>query len=111
MVGNIYTPLPPISPYGRLVSWSRVVELWPGEGADPFYCNIEVVNLDNAPFPFETLSYTWGRETSDVPLLVGDRDYQIHGQLEITKNLEQALRHLRLPTQRRRLWVDAVCIN
>lgn len=31
--------------------------------------------------------------------------------LAIKPNLEEALRHLRLPNQYRRLWVDALCIN
>lgn len=46
-----------------------------------------------------------GREMSDSPL------YCENSFLQITKNLEQALRHIRLPNHARRLWVDSICIN
>jgi hypothetical protein len=64
-----------------------------------------VINIEQPSFHFEALSYVWGTEKSPNPLYCGD------GQLEITTNLDHALRHLRLPTMRRKLWVDAVCIN
>ncbi|KAF2269064.1 HET-domain-containing protein [Lojkania enalia] len=107
----IYTPLPPINPTGKTPPYSRLIELWPGEGPDPFYCTLEIVDLENFPLKFEALSYVWGREKTDNPLLCGDIQGRIHGQLEITRNLEDALRALRLPNLRRRLWIDAVCIN
>ena len=32
-------------------------------------------------------------------------------EMKFTKNLEAALRHLRIESRSRTLWVDAICIN
>lgn len=53
----------------------------------------------------EALSYTWG-DPSNPSLL-----YCNGATLSITSNLDTALRHLRLQTGPRTLWVDAICIN
>ncbi|KAF2749171.1 HET-domain-containing protein [Sporormia fimetaria CBS 119925] len=111
MEHQIYTPLPPQDSNSGLVPYSRLLELWPGEGADPFFCTLQNVNLGNTPAQFEALSYVWGREKSDDVLLCADESGDIRGQLEITRNLEQALRGLRLQDQRRVLWIDAICIR
>ncbi|KAH6680778.1 heterokaryon incompatibility protein-domain-containing protein, partial [Halenospora varia] len=58
-------------------------------------------------FEYEALSYVWGDPSDTVPLRNGNNP-QTHS---ITKNLELALRYLRLPTEPRILWVDALCIN
>lgn len=54
---------------------------------------------------YEAISYTWGEALTECPLFVDDT------HVPITKNLDQALRSLRLPLTRRALWADAVCIN
>lgn len=107
----IYTPLPEQEPLTQTTPYSRVIELWPGEGSDPFRCSLHVVNLSEIPFPFEALSYVWGREQSEDVLLCCDSHGNILGALEMTLNLERALRALRLPNQRRTLWIDAICIR
>ncbi|KFY15754.1 hypothetical protein V492_01770 [Pseudogymnoascus sp. VKM F-4246] len=55
--------------------------------------------------PYETISYVWGapRFTQTIEL-----ESQPFG---VTRHLENALRHLRLTSKDRTLWVDAVCIN
>lgn len=54
---------------------------------------------------YSALSYTWG-DTSQRPRI------EIDGRhFHVTKNLEQALRHLRLQRTNVRLWVDSLCIN
>lgn len=55
--------------------------------------------------PYETMSYVWGapKFTQTIEL-----ESQAFG---VTPHLENALRHLRLPSSDRTLWVDAVCIN
>ncbi|KAH8672720.1 heterokaryon incompatibility protein-domain-containing protein [Tricladium varicosporioides] len=58
-------------------------------------------------FEYEALSYVWGDPSDTVPLRDGNNP-QAHS---ITKNLELALRYLRLLTEPRILWVDALCIN
>ncbi|KAH7084319.1 heterokaryon incompatibility protein-domain-containing protein [Paraphoma chrysanthemicola] len=111
MESQIYAPLPPQDPNEHATAYSRLLELWPGEGADPFLCTLRNVDIEHAHVPFEALSYVWGREKSDNVLLCTDDQGNIRGQLELTKNLEQALRALRQSHQRRILWIDAICIR
>lgn len=111
MESLIYAPLPPQDPNENITAYSRLLELWPGEGADPFLCTLREVDIEHPHVPFEALSYTWGQEKSDNVLLCTDSQGNILGQLELKRNLEQALRALRQPHQRRMLWIDAVCIR
>jgi len=54
---------------------------------------------------YDALSYVWGSP-------VGSRTITVNQQrLLVTNNCEEALRHLRLPTKERRLWVDAITID
>ncbi|KAK4495200.1 hypothetical protein PRZ48_013527 [Zasmidium cellare] len=64
----------------------------------------------NAPHNYEALSYTWGDASHQQLTFVldGDRESKI---LHVGRNLAIALRHLRLDSATRTLWVDAVCIN
>jgi hypothetical protein len=54
---------------------------------------------------YEALSYCWGDPADNVRITVDGVD------IDVTRNLESALRHLRRSMTPRRLWVDAVCIN
>jgi hypothetical protein len=54
---------------------------------------------------FDALSYTWGTTKAADTVIVND------WPLEITQNLNLALRHLRHPEQARVMWIDALCIN
>ncbi|GKT56264.1 HET domain-containing protein [Colletotrichum tofieldiae] len=101
-----YQPLPPIAEQGRTPPFTRLLFLHAGSGEDPFEAHLQIVSIEDAP-PYEALSYTWGKPT-DEP-----RDYiWLQGYpLPIKPNLEDALRSLRLPTQVRRLWIDALCID
>ncbi|GFF37931.1 heterokaryon incompatibility protein 6, OR allele [Aspergillus udagawae] len=105
MVRYQYIPLPPIGENGQSPAFTRVLTLYPGTEQDPLYCTLDIVDIEHCPSPPEALSYVWGSERAPVPLYCGN------GLLGITLNLDIALRHLRLPHARRRLWVDAVCIN
>ncbi|XP_014553239.1 hypothetical protein COCVIDRAFT_29530 [Bipolaris victoriae FI3] len=111
MESLIYEPLPPQDPNRNLTAYSRLLELWPGEGSDPFLCTLQNVDIEHPHVPFEALSYVWGKEKSNNVLLCADNQGNIKGQLELTKNLDQALRALRHPHQRRILWIDAICIR
>ncbi|KAK2004316.1 HET domain-containing protein [Colletotrichum falcatum] len=101
-----YEPLPPISEQSRTPPFTRLLFLHPGSGEEPFEAHLQIVNVEDAP-PYEALSYTWG-DSTDEP-----RDYiWLQGYpLPVKPNLEDALRSLRLPTQVRRLWIDALCID
>lgn len=67
-------------------------------------CTISHVSLDAAPL-YTALSYNWGDAALTSPIIVNGTI------IAVTRNLESALRHLRLPDQTITLWVDALCIN
>ena len=54
---------------------------------------------------YEAVSYVWGDQSNTRSIRLNGRDVQV------TENLDAALRSLRRPTSRRLLWVDALCIN
>lgn len=77
----------------------------------PVDCFLSCASLDDKP-DFEALSYTWG------PAIEGDNSDQTPGSIQlegspfmVTRNLHDALIHLRLADKDRVIWVDAVCIN
>ncbi|KAI4276199.1 MAG: hypothetical protein LQ337_002666 [Flavoplaca oasis] len=83
----------------------RLMELLPAATqSEAVRCTLEQACLDVEP-QYEALSYTWG-DPSNPSLL-----YCNNAALSITSNLDAALRHLRLQTGSRALWVDAICIN
>ncbi|PMD54899.1 HET-domain-containing protein, partial [Hyaloscypha bicolor E] len=54
---------------------------------------------------YEAFSYVWGDATVTAPI-------KLNGQtFHATKNLEAALRILRLQNEERLIWIDAICIN
>ncbi|KAI1155632.1 HET-domain-containing protein [Nemania diffusa] len=71
---------------------------------------------------YEALSYAWGPPQKDEAVEViaskteverTDFDNSCHQtrKLPVTRNLANALRHLRLHGQSRTMWIDAICIN
>jgi hypothetical protein len=62
--------------------------------------DIRLVTLQQA------LSYEWGFPSPNDPTILIDSENII-----TWKNLYDALLHIRLPDQDRRLWIDAICIN
>lgn len=54
---------------------------------------------------FEALSYVWGSQFNPLDISLEGRKFWV------TRNLESALRHLRLLKKDRILWIDALCIN
>lgn len=85
----------------------RLLQLLPessGGFDSPIQCTLLYSYLDSVP-PYEALTYFWGDKSSPRPITLNSVP------LSITPNLELALRHLRLPSDPRVLWVDALCIN
>ncbi|QPC64312.1 hypothetical protein HYE67_006543 [Fusarium culmorum] len=99
----------------------RVLELEPGAIGENLVGNIRHKVLspkDNEIPKFEALSYTWGGPSQ--PQLISLRNDPTSDNLvstskmiplNIGNNLAVALRALRLPTGRRVLWCDQICIN
>jgi hypothetical protein len=89
----------------------RLLRLLPASTQDelshePVKCSIFTFDPKKAP-RYCALSYVWGPSTDQKPLLVNNL------LLYITRNLDEALRHLRssIYVQSDFIWIDAVCIN
>jgi hypothetical protein len=54
---------------------------------------------------YTALSYVWGDAKIRTPALVDGKP------LDITLNLDSALRYMRDPKRKRYIWADAICIN
>ncbi len=83
--------------------------------SSPLRCQIRSVALESHP-PFTALSYTWGRKDAETDkqldlFLSGSHDDTKLGQLTITFSLNEALQHIRHPSDRLTLWIDQICIN
>jgi len=86
----------------------RVLILHPSPNeSDPIECTIRRGSLSDDSFGYEAVSYTWGN-SGLTNAIYCDEDKQ---RLSVGMNCHAALRRLRLPNMRRRLWLDAVCIN
>ncbi|KAI1076156.1 HET-domain-containing protein [Whalleya microplaca] len=82
----------------------RILTLLPGSGDEPLRCNLHHGDISKSPL-YEAISYVWGDPHNRCDITCNDR------RLSITVNLDTVLRHLRLPSESRSLWADAICIN
>lgn len=83
----------------------RILHLQPSPDFDaPLLGSLTRHNLSTPP-TYECLSYVWGAPQFTKTININDEE------VHITPNLETILRYLRLPSQPRQLWVDAICIN
>lgn len=84
----------------------RLVRLPKGDKIEPIRCQMFESYLHQAEgIPYEALSYVWGnRQSADMIWLDGYH-------FEVTKNLYEALVHLRRQDEDRVLWIDAICID
>ncbi|CAI6090769.1 unnamed protein product [Clonostachys chloroleuca] len=85
----------------------RVLDLFPTTSKDnkaELVGETRIVQLSEDP-KYEALSYVWGDG-------VNASEITIDGNcVTITEGLAAALRRIRLPTKKRTLWVDQICIN
>lgn len=74
----------------------------------PIRCSVTEASLEEAP-AYEALSYTWAYQDGDRSAC---RQILVDGlPMLITRNCESALRRVRLPSEPRVVWVDAICID
>jgi hypothetical protein len=92
----------------------RLLCLYPGEFYDSIRCDLFHVSLDS-DIEYEALSYTWASEDGDASLsqriscaYLGDEET---AGLLVTSNCAAALRRLRITSQERVLWIDAIAID
>jgi hypothetical protein len=85
-------------------SCMRLVTIEPGSQCDEIECTLQTTSLHEHE-PYEALSYVWGDINTKTPI-------KLNGcQFPVTTNLMSAIRHLRLDSRRRTMWIDAICIN
>ncbi|PYI10710.1 HET-domain-containing protein [Aspergillus sclerotiicarbonarius CBS 121057] len=85
---------------------ARLLLLQSGEASDELECTLVQAWFDGSQaLSYEALSYAWGNPFKSHHIRVNGK------HIPITENLFSALQHLRLSTETRILWVDAVCIN
>ncbi|KAM5352815.1 hypothetical protein ACJ41O_005537 [Fusarium nematophilum] len=82
----------------------RVLVLHPGKADDILHFDLIEVELKGKP-SFEALSYEWRDKIGTVPVQCGTE------RVFITPNCKAAMASLRLESEQRHLWIDAVCIN
>jgi len=99
MANSIYQPL---TPNGRE---TRLITIQPSDNpSSPIECTIRNILLDDPP-RFTALSYAWGDpKVTALPYLKGSK-------IQVTTNLESALRTIRDKMDEADFWVDAICIN
>lgn len=85
----------------------RVLILAPSHDADaPLCLSFHSAPLNDLAGRYEALSYVWGEPR--LEFLIHHHD---ESQVWVTRNLDSALRRLRLRHDARWIWADAVCIN
>jgi hypothetical protein len=87
----------------------RLLHLRSGRRSDDISCDLRQVSLDSTP-PYKALSYTWANrnELFDPPVCLIQCNKR---SLQISENLNAALRRLRDVQQPVEIWVDSICIN
>jgi hypothetical protein len=84
----------------------RLLLLAPGKDEEPVHCMLMVSSFPNIILDsYSALSYTWGTRENPATIFVNQQP------LEVTQNLEKALRCVRDDDGVKVFWVDAICIN
>jgi hypothetical protein len=92
-------------PLENPVSQIRLVDIIPAqEVTESIRCNLRTFWRNQAP-RYTALSYVWGDPTATTTISINSRS------INVTTNLELALRCLRSSNDAIPLWIDALCIN
>ena len=89
----------------------RLLKLYPGHFASQLVAKLETISLTqvlHSPASlaeWDALSYAWEQQTPSKPVLIDGK------QLDVTNNVESALRHLRDRNTAMFIWIDSACIN
>ncbi|CAN9314445.1 unnamed protein product [Alternaria sp. RS040] len=94
------------SPYKKLHGKSiRILHLDPAsEPSSNISGSLHETSLQN-PVAYDALSYEWGAPEPGFSIGVGN------GSIQVTKNCYEALLRLRHRARKRKLWIDAICID
>jgi hypothetical protein len=83
----------------------RILEIEGGKHRSDLCCSLVHARLSTAP-KYEALSYCWGTEVTTRMIKQGG----LAGCL-VSEHLWRALKRLRMPSEKRLVWIDAICIN
>lgn len=83
----------------------RLLCVLPGRTSDPVICTTNVVDLAEAVGRYDALSYCWGSQHRNRPITCDGQS------LNVTPNLESALKRLRASDVPRNFWIDQLCID
>ena len=82
----------------------RLLEILPDVDSQTIRCTLRTCRLDDKPI-YDALSYHWGDPSRTSHVICNG------ARLDITANLDEALRQLRTDGDPKVLWVDAICVN
>ncbi|KAK0708439.1 heterokaryon incompatibility protein-domain-containing protein, partial [Lasiosphaeris hirsuta] len=82
----------------------RLLDVLPAGERWPIEAHLRTVQLQDKPL-YESLSYAWGGNKTTHSISVDGKRFPA------TENLWKALHNVRHATERRTLWVDAICID
>ena len=84
----------------------RILQMNPGDENDQIQGSLRLLDLDTESSPqYECVSYVWG-DIRSTTLAIINQEY-----ITITRNLYDALRHIRSKTKVVTVWADALCID
>ncbi|KAL8847855.1 MAG: hypothetical protein Q9221_007106 [Calogaya cf. arnoldii] len=103
----------------------RLLTLLPDRFEKPIRISLEITILSDDEVPeFEALSYAWGNASDVRDIFIEanpptrpelrereDTDGIEWRRLRVTKNLFEALKHLRLEGRPKIMWIDAICVD
>ena len=99
----------------------RLVTLHHGAPSDDIRVSIQIHPLPRSDLAqelkasdylsWQALSYTWGNLNEYENISVIQLDGSESADLRVTRNLTEALRHLRHNDKDRLMWIDAICID
>lgn len=97
------------TPYKSISSTNqeiRLAVLAPGDYDDAIVIELHIKKLSrDISTEYDALSYAWGQEMCPNRAVLNGK------LISIGENLDCALRHLRHRNRKRKLWVDALCID
>jgi hypothetical protein len=93
----------------------RLLKLWPSTSPDTecVRCDLIPCRIDEMKGKYDTLSYSWGSQRQDFPVLISDGkdDTTPTRAVRVTPHLYDALLRLRDTDQPVLLWIDQICID
>lgn len=91
----------------------RLLRVCPRDQEQTIVCELRTQRLANGEdvLPYRALSYCWGSNVRDTPVLLKDAHTNKQGMLGVTDNLHAYLSAIAMAGDHDWIFVDAICIN